>query len=599
MTETAARTSMRADLPAILILAVIQGGALYGLHQAIQSHAWPATRPPWLLALYASVVFVPLTLQLLIEHARRTALWVIGSVVCGMFFYFGWHHGSAVADRNAQSFVSQGEYFPMTFALLVWWLLLLPFLQNRLAVGRWLMDYPLLFRHAWRNVIGLAEAALFTGLLWLLLELWQTLFRMLGIGFFRELFQEPIFVYPVTALAFGCALHLIGSIDRLVSAVLEQILNVLKWLGVVAGILLALFTVALLFKLPQVVLTGAKVIGADDLMWLVAVVVLLLNAAYRDGTVERPYPKVIAQALRWCVPLLVVIAGAAFYALVIRADHYGLTVQRVWAFVVATAALVYAVGYSLSVFGRGAWLKGIARINVLAALTLLVIIGLALTPVLSPYRLAANSQYQLIVDGRDVKAKQVYGGQNSYTYLGFASGQYGRRKLEQLARLQGNPNAELIRTLAALMLKQSSPAEPTPVLDAAQRVAHLNIYPAGRSLDAALAQRLTSDWSTPTPGGPPGLVDLAQVAGVFADLDGDGVAEFVLTGLQGGPVYRLQNGNWEPVARLWPRQANGPRGWTWENLKSDLSKGPVAATPPQWLDLSVGPERFRVETQAW
>ncbi len=229
----------------------------------------------------------------------------------------------------------------------------------------------------------------------------------------------------------------------------------------------------------------------------------------------------------------------------------------------------------------------------------MVIIGLALTPVLSPYRLAANSRYQLIVDGRDVKAKQVYGGQNSYTYLGFASGQYGRRKLEQLARLQGNPNAELIRTLAALMLKQSSPAEPTPVLDAAQRVAHLNIYPAGRSLDAALAQRLTSDWSTPTPGGPLGLVDLAQVAGVFADLDGDGVAEFVLTGLQGGPVYRLQNGNWEPVARLWPRQANGPRGWTWENLKSDLSKGPVAATPPQWLDLSVGPERFRVETQAW
>lgn len=37
---------------------------------------------------------------------------------------------------------------------------------------------------------------------------------MLGIRFFKELFQEPIFVYPVTSLTFGIALYLIGSLDR-------------------------------------------------------------------------------------------------------------------------------------------------------------------------------------------------------------------------------------------------------------------------------------------------------------------------------------------------------------------------------------------------
>jgi hypothetical protein len=93
----------------------------------------------------------------------------------------------------------------------------------------------MLFTYAWRNKLVLGEAALFTGLFWLLLFLWQMLFHMLGINYFRELFEEPIFVYPVTSLAFGSALHLIGSIERLTAVVLEQLLNVLKWLGLLAG----------------------------------------------------------------------------------------------------------------------------------------------------------------------------------------------------------------------------------------------------------------------------------------------------------------------------------------------------------------------------
>lgn len=107
----------------------------------------------------------------------------------------------------------------------------------------------------------------------------------------------------VGALRAGCALHLIGSIDGLVSAVLEQLLNVLKWLATVAGALLVLFTLALLTKLPGLVFSGRHAIGADWLLWLVAVIVLFLNAAYRDGRVDRPYPRWIAQAFRFAVPL--------------------------------------------------------------------------------------------------------------------------------------------------------------------------------------------------------------------------------------------------------------------------------------------------------
>ena len=296
----------RAGLPLILIAAVIQGWALYALHRAIDAHHWPATNLAWLIALYAVAFLVPTTVQMMVEYAERSALWVLTALLAAAVFYFGRHYGGAVADADAKDFAHYGtlwDLIPSAFVLLVWWLLTLPFLQSRVATSRWSVDYERLFAFAWRNVITLAEAALFTGLFWLILSLWQSLFHMLGIDFFRTLFDEPIFAYPVTAIVFGCALHLIGSIDGLVSAVLEQLLNVLKWLATVAGALLVLFTLALLTKLPGLVFSGRHAIGADWLLWLVAVIVLFLNAAYRDGRVDRPYPRWIAQAFRFAVPL--------------------------------------------------------------------------------------------------------------------------------------------------------------------------------------------------------------------------------------------------------------------------------------------------------
>jgi len=472
----------RAELPIILLLAVSQGWLLYGLHHSIQAQQWPATQPAWLLALYAVVVLMPVTLQLLAEHLRKAAVWPILALVGAAVFYFGWHHGTAVVDSHWDRLAASGDCFPLAFILLVWWLHLLPFIQNRLVAGRWSGDYALLFAHSWRNIIGLAEAAVFTGLLWLILELWQALFHMLGVDYFRELFAEPAFVYPISAVSFGWALHLIGSIDRLVSAVLGQVLNVLKWLGTVTGVLLVLFTIALLLKLPGLVFTGHRAIGAAWLLWLVAVMVLLLNAAFRDGAVERPYPKGIAQGLRLAVPLLVVVAATAVYALLVRARHYGLTVERVWAFVVAGEALIYAIGYSAAAFRRGPWMAGIARVNVAVALALLMAISLALTPLLSPYRLAANSQFHLALDGRYRKPDRFLAG-TPFHYLRFDSGQYGRGRLRELAGLQNHPDAENIRNWAAQALAQKTPWENPPVLDAARRIAALAIYPAGRVVD--------------------------------------------------------------------------------------------------------------------
>jgi hypothetical protein len=581
-------------LPVILVAAVVQGWALYGLHHAIVQHGWPATEPRWLLALYAVALFVPVSLELLAEHARGRALWWLLALLAAGWFGFGWHHGASVADQLTDQFASSGECFPLAFELLVLWLLVLPFLQIRLASGRWGVDYRSLFIDAWRNKIALAEAALFTGLFWLLLFLWQRLFYMLGIDFFRELFSKPLFVYPVTSIAFGCALHLIGSIDRLVQAVLEQILNVLKWLALVAGVLLALFTLALLPRLPGLVFTGQKAIGAAWLLWLVAVMVLLLNAAYRDGSVERPYPRWIALALRLAVPLTVIVSLTAIYALAVRSQHYGLTVERVWAFIVAGAALAYSCGYSVASLGRGAWLAGIARVNVVVALALSAVIAAALTPMLSPYRLAANSQYALALTGPS--AATDTGGpwkKTPFQYLRFDAGRYGRERLKQLAQLQNAPNAASVRELAARALAQQNAWQAEPQrTDPGELVKALPLYPAGRALQAPLATALVAELEKPENYGLRTGTH-RSFAGLYVDLRGDGVEEFVLLsdGAGGGLVFEPLAGNWRLAGHI-----RGPvAAEAWAGVRADLDKGNIAARPAPWKELWVGARKFVVD----
>src|SRR5271170_1081067 len=305
-------------LPLILLAAVIQGWALYGLHHAVKFTHWPATNHALLIPLYALAIFIPASVQLLARYARFATAWRFIALLSAAFFYFGWHFGAHISGSIADPYPGVDGDLPQALLFGIIWLLVLPFVQTRLTTGRWARDYRSLFTHAWHNKLMLAEAALFTGLFWLLLFLWQMLFHLLRIDFFRELFEEPIFIYPVTALAFGCAMHLIGSITALTGVVLEQLLNVLKWLATLAALILGLFTAALVLNLSSLVFTGQKAIGATWLLWLSAVMVLLLNAAYRDGSVPQPYPKWISQCLRAMVPLTVIVALTALYALIVR-----------------------------------------------------------------------------------------------------------------------------------------------------------------------------------------------------------------------------------------------------------------------------------------
>lgn len=586
------RENPRHTLPVILIAAVIQGWLLYFLHHAIVDKHWPATNYDWLLSLYALALFVPLTVQMLVRFVARRDLWLIVGAIAVAYCYFGWHHGSSVILRDELPRNEDG-IFALGVEACVLWLMALPFVQARLLAGRWNAHYPTLFSTSWHNFLVLAEAAAFTGLFWLLLFLWGMLFKMLGIEFFRELFQEPIFVYPVTALTFGIALHLIGSIERLTTVVLDQVLSVLKWLAIVAAVILALFTVALVLKLPGLVVSGQRAIGAAWLLWLIAVIVLLFNAAYRDGTVAKPYPNAIAQMLRFVVPLTVIVALTALYAMLVRANHFGLTVERVWAFVVAGAAVIYAIGYSTTVFRSEGWLSGMARINVIASLVLMATIALALTPVLSPYRLAANSQYHRAqlpaTDEPDGEQPYNRGWQSTpFQYLRFESGRYGIDRLQALTEFKEGSEAARVSKAARNALAQKDRGNPAAFIDQDAFVKALRVFPEGRSLDPVLEAALKL--AVQAPNQPWAVAARSKSVGLFVDLDGDGRDEFVLISRMNGTVFALRDAGWQQTGAIY--RTYGRDGW--EDLTKDLESEGFEAVSPPWKDLKIGTEIFRV-----
>jgi hypothetical protein len=327
---------------------------------------------------------------------------------------------------------------------------------------------------------------------------------------------------------------------------------------------------------------------------LVAVVVLFLNAAFRNGSVERPYPKWIAVGLRLVVPLTVVVSLTALYALIVRARQYGLTVERVWAFVVAGGALMYSIGYSIAAVGKARWFAGIARVNVVVAIALIVTISAALTPLLSPYRLAANSQYRLILGGRFETLDPTSQKGSPFHYLRFDAGGYGRSKLQELAQLQNHPDAEHIRVVAAEVHKLKSPWDVVPTIGSDALMSRLVIYPKGRTLDPDLSSKLVVEWNKTSSYFAYSQSSDQAIAGIFVDLDGDGVNEFVLLAATGGVAFRNRDGVWESIGQV---SAENP-ALPWKNLLSDLTEGDVVATVPRWKELSVGSRRFRINEAA-
>ena len=321
-------------------------------------------------------------------------------------------------------------------------------------------------------------------------------------------------------------------------------MGLLKWLAPLAGLIVILFAIALLPRLPELFSSGERVINSSILLMLVAVTLLLINAAYRDGTVDPGYGKWIAQALRIVPPLLVVVAATALFSIIIRMNELGLTPARYWGAITASFALLYALGYSIASLRSGTWFASLNRVNPLLAVVLFGNLLISVTPLIDPLRLSVASQLS-----RALQADSPATRDGALRYLRFDAGNLGRDTLAAIAagEYSADPTlraaASLVSTLDSKRTPISADPAATPERYAAWRQT-LRVLPQGRTISADLEAALEKQfelWASemdPQAGAPPPQL-------LFLDIDADGIEEAMLMSgaLRGEPStirdYRL------------------------------------------------------------
>ena len=565
----------------IVLIALLQGLALYAVEQA--SNSWPfediASRYRW----YTWVLTVPTAIALTLVDLRDRRLWLhaaIGSaVVLALASWIGWNLGG-----GATGLVVGPLHWPFSISMGIAVFVTLPWWQFRLQHGHWRATYDALFERAWQNGLTLTLALAFTGLTWLLLWLWESLFQLVDIDFFHELFSEKAFIALVTGSLFGFGV-LIGRTQHRAIQVTRQVL-----FAICRGLLPLLSFIALLFVL-SLPFTGLDALwNTRSATWLLVTVSLLLvaftNAVYQHDSERAAYPLWLRRLVDASLLALPVYAGLALYAIGLRIAQYGWTLERFWGVLVVLTVCGYAVGYALSVLRRRErWLQPIERVNRWMCWTVLAVALLANSPLLDGVRISIASQVaRLTADPAAINGKDAIA-------LRF---EFGRRGVDALRELQGDPrlsaDARAVSVIRDALARESRRGNGGALddglrdLNVLQRqvdVADGSLAPDDDWWQAVLGRKLDAGRC---------LDGDANCVAVRRDLDGDGVDDMLLCSMSKsfGPSCRLharavgdRTGAWQNAGTVsfYQPDAKGPAANT------ALRQGQLQIQQPRWPQL--------------
>src|SRR6266581_495676 len=551
----------------ILVIAVAQGWLLYGLHYSLEHKTWPATETSWLFAFYAVALFVPVALEIFAARLRERLTWALAAAIAafagGLGAYTGWVVDAPISDRFS---------FPVLFALygalLVAWVIALPFAQAWARRGTWRVSYPDLFEFSWQNALLLAEAGLFTGVFWLLLILWGALFKVVNIAFF----------YPITSIAFGYAIYLIESHEKIVVTLRRHLLGVFGWLLPLVALIAVLFLLVLPFTgLQPLWKTGH---ASTLMLWLQFVFIHFLNSAYEDGQSEPRYPAWLKQAARLAVFALPIYAALCAYSLGLRVEQHGWTVARVWAAIATFIAALYGIGYAAAALRRSPWMGRMASVNVGMAAVVAGVLLLATSPILDPKRISAASQAERL------RAGSVSADKFDYDYLRFDLGRYGKNVLAELSKDSNKEIAQLASASLAKTRKYGQPGVPRELL-----ASRIELFPAGAALDPAFIKYLEDAVTAQQWEHPSCLSQANQRACLMValDLNGDGQPEILTFNTHPQTVYSKVDGQWKKIGILVSRGARP------ERIGALIRQSSIKVEPTPWRDVSVGEVRFTLQ----
>lgn len=524
-----------------LVLGLLQGLALALLIDREEAHLWPATSAEIFAPAILIAAFWPLLVSVSVNIRLPVLIaWASGAaaLIFGLSEYDIWRMGPSVGSNDHWP---SGELIAAMFPFLFIAQALISAGDNDRKV---IAQYTTYFDAAWKLGLQLALASAFVALFWIVLQIGAQMFHLIGLDFMRRLIENRWFAVPATAVAYAYAIELTDVRVGLVRGLRTLALMLQSWILPVMVILAVAFLAALPF-------TGVEPLWATRsatslLLTAAALLVFLINAAYRDGAEEEARAVVIRIAAAVGAVALVPLVAIACYALMLRIGQYGLTPDRVTAFFACGIAAITAIGYAVSVTNIGGWLKIVEATNIFAAFILLAVILSLFTPLADPTRLSVDDQITRLKRG-NISAEAF-----DYSFLRFKAGRYGKKVLAALASSGVGKDAAKVASLATDALKAENLGDlvakqerPTP----AQIAEQITVHPKGTALPEGF---LKQDWATSEPryGAPQCLTGKVKCDAFLLDLDGDGTPEIVIVDYSATVFKEQSGGNWKRVGSI-------------------------------------------------
>ena len=578
-----ADSSSRQTRGFIVLVALLQALLLW-LAKTGQDHEWwPLSELGGRICWYTLVLGVPGMMALTVVRLDDRRYWQhVALVTATLSILAAWAVWSATGAPGLQSGAVLGPYgFTSVLALFV----ALPWLQCRLQHGRWRAPYADLFEHAWQNALTLLLTLAFVGICWAVLALWQELFALVGIEFFRDVFRQPAFVYLATGGMAGLGI-LIGRTQQRPIRIARQVV-----LAIFTGLLPLLAFIALLFAI-SLIFTGLQPLwstrsAAAIVMTLVGTIIVFTNAVYQNGLQVPPYPAWLRRLVGTGLLVLPVHAAIGLHALSLRVHQYGWTQDRYWASIACLVLAAYACGYAYAVLRRDTqWLAPVRQVNIVMSLVFIALVIASNSLLLDPHRLSVGDQLARWNDGR-TDAQHL-----DLEHLRFESGRRGYLATQMLrddARVKADPT--LATEIAKVLKRQQryvwmSPEERRGNAVATPRQLAAIIRPATGSPEpdeALLLAVLARD---------AGTTDCRQTSDdcvyIARDVDGDGSVDALICNVGNRHSISCQlwdhaDAKWRASTRYeWPCGEDAGAQFT-----HALRAGEVNTAPRRWPDLQV------------
>ncbi|PRY63414.1 uncharacterized protein DUF4153 [Vreelandella songnenensis] len=522
----------------LIALAVIQGLALLILHLAIEHEHWLAADPRWLKALYTVALALP-AFYLLGMVQLRDRLNALALLLAPLLFWMGWHLGWA--EQALEPWEQHSFTFSFGAALAVALFILALFFRSSAACKGWPTRYLPLLSLAWELALTLLLLGLFMGVFWSLLWLGAALFAAIGLSVFDTLFGKPAFVYPVTGLVVGLALVMIRSRYRLIQSVRQMGEALIKALLPLVALIIVLFFAVLPFTGLQPVWDTGR--ASSILMTLMLTLLLFFNVVFHEPHAPAPYPAWLGRLILLAVALLPVGSVLAAWALWLRIDQYGLSLDRLWAALLQALTAAFTLSYSLLLlWRRGSALQSLQRANILLALLVAGALMLVNTPLVDMRHWVAQHQIKRLMEGRT--AVDTF----DVNYLRFQLGQPGVLALQALEDSEFAEAHPALSRRITLSLRQAERWSPEPLVDAddlGEVAQQFNVRSENAVLPEALLTLLAGQTST----------CLSQVEPCQA-VQPSGEAAFQWLIYEpyntAGQAYAVLEGDWQHIGTLSP-----------------------------------------------